>query len=253
MCLLSIAVNKNADYPLIFIGNRDEYHERESAPADWWQSDIAQDKEILAGRDLQAGGTWLGISKAGRFSVITNRPDLPPPAEAARSRGELTTRWLRNETLLPELSETHSSYGGFSLLLADTKGMQILTGGFGSGKLGQHHLDEGVTGLSNTAIDQPWPKLSWLNAELGKSLANSNPDPEMLLGLLGRTEPVPGASSHGVPATPFVLGDTYGTRCCTVVLIKSNGSCRFIERRFGPGGRPAGESAYDFRIAGSTS
>jgi uncharacterized protein with NRDE domain len=242
MCLLSIAFNAHPDYPLVFIGNRDEYHARESAAADWWPAD----KQILGGRDLQAGGTWLGMNKAGHLGVVTNRPDLPPPSQGARSRGELATRWLNNNQLLPGLEETHKAYGGFSLLLADQSQLHILSGGNGAGALHTSSIEQGITGLSNTATDQPWPKLEWLNAQLKQTLSDGDVGAEKLMALLARTDPVPGAASHGVPATPFVLGDSYGTRCCTVVLIRKDGYCHFTERRFGPGGAAAGESRFEF-------
>ncbi|MGI9291877.1 MAG: NRDE family protein [Gammaproteobacteria bacterium] len=244
MCLLSVAYKQHPDYPLVFIGNRDEYHARETAPAEWWPADDSP--PILAGRDLQAGGTWLGINRLGRFSVVTNRPDLPPPEENARSRGDLNTTWLSGHELLPELEETHADYGGFSLLLIDEK-LQILTGGFGMGHLTANTFEQGIFGLSNTSLDQPWPKLNWLNAELERTLSEGEPDTEQLMSLLGRTDPVPEAASHGVPATPFVLGEAYGTRCCTVVTVRTDGLYSFTERRFGPGGSPLGEAAFEFQ------
>lgn len=244
MCLLSLAFNQHPDYPLVFIGNRDEYHARETAAADWWTTETSA--SILAGRDLQAGGTWLGINRSGRFSVVTNRPDLPPPEQNARSRGDLNTTWLSEHELLPELEETHADYGGFSLLLVDQR-LRILTGGFGTGRLTSESLDQGVTGLSNTALDQPWPKLTWLNAELERVLSEGEPETEQLMSLLGRTDPVSEAASDDVPATPFVLGEAYGTRCSTVVTMRADGLCRFTERRFGPGGKSRGESAFEFQ------
>jgi uncharacterized protein with NRDE domain len=248
MCLLSVAFNVHPEYSLVFIGNRDEYHARESAPADWWPAD----KTILAGRDLQAGGTWLGINNAGHFGVVTNRPDLPPPEQAARSRGELATRWLTGAELLPDLEGTHHAYGGFSLLLTDPAKLHILSGGYGDGKLTTRTLDQGVTGLSNTAIDQPWPKLNWLNEQLEQVLQSNQVDTDTLMSLLSRREPVPNATTHGVPATPFVLGETYGTRCSTVITVRRDGRCTFVERRFGPGGVAGGESQFEFMSANTT-
>jgi len=247
MCLLSIAFNAHPDYPLVFIGNRDEYHARKSAAADWWPTE----KQILGGRDLQAGGTWLGINKGGHLGVVTNRPDLPPPEQGPRSRGELATRWLNNKELLPDLEQTHSTYGGFSLLLTDQSQLTILSGGHGAGALRTSSIAQGITGLSNTATDQPWPKLDWLNAQLEQTLSDGAVGIETLMALLTRTDPVPGAASHGVPATPFVLGDSYGTRCSTVVLIRKDGHCQFTERRFGPGGAAAGESRFEFDCGSS--
>jgi uncharacterized protein with NRDE domain len=247
MCLLSLAFNAHPDFPLVFVGNRDEYHARPTAPADWW--DDAPD--ILGGRDLQAGGTWLAINKAGRLGVVTNRPDLPAPEQDSSSRGELITGWLNHSTVINKLPEQHSRYGGFSLLLTEPGALQLISGGNGAPKLLTHSLGNEIIGLSNTAPDQPWPKLTWLNQQVAAhlhKLAAGKPDTEHLMALLTRTDPVPQTAVHGVPATPFVTGQQYGTRCSTVVTISRQGECRFIERRFGPGGTQAGESTYSFKL-----
>jgi uncharacterized protein with NRDE domain len=109
-------------------------------------------------------------------------------------------------------------------------------------------MENCVTGLSNTAPDQPWPKLQWLNQQLNHQLAEGKPDVERLMSLLTRTEPVPDSASKGVPATPFVVGEEYGTRCSTVITIRQGGMCTFNERRFGPGGAPEGESEFEFPL-----
>jgi uncharacterized protein with NRDE domain len=244
MCLLSLAFNAHPDFPLVFVGNRDEYHARPTAAAGWWEDA----DNILGGRDLEAGGTWLAISKTGRFGVVTNRPDLPAPEQHGLSRGELVTGWLDHTDTLTRLTEQHMHYGGFSLLLVEQNSLHLVTGGNGAGKLTTDAPGNGVTGLSNTAPGQPWPKLTWLNQQLATHLSEGEPNPEFLLSLLARTEPVPGSASHGVPATPFVAGEQYGTRCSTVITISRHGECDFVERSFGPGGTEAGESAYSFKL-----
>jgi uncharacterized protein with NRDE domain len=244
MCLLSLAINAHPDFPLVFAGNRDEYHARPSTPAGWW-SDA---QNILGGRDLEAGGTWLAINKAGSLGVVTNRPDLPAPEQHARSRGELITAWLSNADTFAKLPEQHMQYGGFSLLLANPTNLQLLLGGNGTARLTTRSPDNGVTGLSNTAPDQPWPKLSWLNQQVQNHLNADQPDIEYLMSLLTRSIPVPDSISQGVPATPFITGEQYGTRCSTVVTISRQGTCSFVERSFGPGGTEAGESAYSFKL-----
>ncbi len=240
MCLVSFAFQVHPDYPLILVGNRDEYHARPSAAAAWWE-----DKpHLLGGRDLLAGGTWLAASNEAHLAVVTNRPDLPPPDEAALSRGDLVTGVLSPaEFSLPELAEQHHQYGGFSLFMANRRALTLITGGHGIG-FSRRSLQPGIHGISNTAADQPWPKVAWLNAEVEGQLTAPQPDPAKLLDLLGRRTPVPESASHGVPATPFVVGDEYGTRCSTVAMIRPDGSGTFMERRFGPGGRELGESAF---------
>ena len=242
MCLLAVAFDSHPDYPLVFVGNRDEYHARPASPADWWDDFPA----LLGGRDLQAGGTWLAVNRDGQLAVVTNRPDLPAPENNSLSRGELVTGWLNDDEGLASLAAQHERYGGFSLLLTDAAGLHVISGGNETGTLEQRDYNAAIVGLSNTALNDPWPKLLWLERELKRTLADRSPDPDELMKLLMRTDPVPDTDETGVPARPFVVGETYGTRCCTVICIDKEGLCRFQERRFGPGGQPAGQSEYTF-------
>jgi uncharacterized protein with NRDE domain len=247
MCLLSIAWQVHPDYPLVFVGNRDEYHARPSASADWWDDN----PDILGGRDLEAGGSWLGVNKQGRLAVVTNRPDLPAPGTHARSRGELVNAWLSNDpgaSAIDKLAQRASRYGGFSLMLAEPNKLTRVSGGHGLNGLETVKLEPGVSGLSNTAPDDPWPKLTWLNQQLEAHLTRGEPDPEALMEFLLRTEPVPSGPPTGVSGLPFVTDQEYGTRSSSVITLNSAGECRFLERRFGPGGRPGGRSDYCFRI-----
>jgi len=240
MCLVSFAFQVSDRYPLVLVGNRDEYHARPSADAEWWQDKT----HILAGRDLLAGGTWLAASKTAHLAVVTNRPDVPPPDDDALSRGDLVTGALCPEEFsLRGLEETHHQYGGFSLFMANRETLTLLSGGNGTG-FERHSLQPGIYGISNTPIEQPWPKVGWLNTEVRKLLSADEPDPRAFLELLARRESVPAAAGHGVPATPFVLGEDYGTRCSTVAMIRADGSGIFLERRFGPGGIELGESEF---------
>ena len=177
MCLLSVGWQSSDDYPFVFVGNRDEFHARSSAAADWW-SDAP---DVFGGRDLVAGGSWLGINRDGRFAVVTNRPDLPAPddTDLALSRGDLVSDWLTEPAATAtesfsttDLGKRSPRYGGFSLLVADNVtqgpdgGFRLCSGGNGADKLRATILQPGITGLSNTAPDNPWPKLVWLNQQL---------------------------------------------------------------------------------------
>lgn len=257
MCLLSIAWQCSAEFPFVFAGNRDEYHARPSAAAHWWDDAPG----VLGGRDLVAGGSWLGISHSGRFAVVTNQPVLAAPVLSPLSRGALVADWLKASDgytasdLQATLDERNSRYGGFNLLTAslerDSTGtLHCFAGGNGSGSLHYEQLAGGIIGLSNTSLTEPWPKLIWLNRELSRLVAAGVDDFEQLFALLQRDEPVPGADSRGVPARPFVKGTEYGTRCSTVITIDRAGHCRFRERRFGAGGAPVGESAFEFVLTG---
>jgi uncharacterized protein with NRDE domain len=253
VCLLAVGWQCNDKLPFVFAGNRDEYHARPSAAADWWHDA----PHVLGGRDLLAGGSWLGISRSGRFAVVTNRPDLSAPDESPLSRGKLVANWLTaadshsDDELRSALEIRAPRYGGFSLLAAtlgrNREGhLQCISGGNQSGPLQYEQLPDGITGLSNTSPDKPWPKLTWLNRELAQLLHAGSADTEQLFALLRREDPVPGTRASGVSARPFVIGQEYGTRCSTVITVNDEGYCHFIERRFGPNGLPMGESAFEF-------
>jgi uncharacterized protein with NRDE domain len=247
MCLVSVAFNAHPDYPLILIGNRDEYHARPSAAADWWDDPA----DVLGGRDLEAGGTWLAVSRQGRVGVVTNRPDLPAPDEQALSRGNLVLDGVAhtNSQTLEHLPEKHHRYGGCSLVLASAHDLTLYTGGNGTGfEAGMHK--PGIIGLSNTAVTQPWPKVDWLTGELHRLVSAGKPESAELMRLLSREEAVPESASHGVPATPFVLGEAYGTRCSTLVMLNQSGNCLFQERRYGPNGRLIGAAEFSFETRG---
>lgn len=252
MCLLSVAWQSSVELPFIFAGNRDEYHARSSAAAGWWDDQPA----ILGGRDLVAGGSWLGVNKNGRIAVVTNRPDLQAPEQDALSRGELVSGWLASPgatNIIPQLPEHHHRYGGFSLLLGQVNPkvpltMEQVSGGNGMPMLQRQGVQPGISGLSNTAIESPWPKLSWLNSQLGQLVAAGQATPEQLFALLRRDTPVSNANTGWVSTRPFIAGSEYGTRCSTVVIVDQHGLCRFIERRFGPDGLELGEAAFEFNF-----
>lgn len=255
MCLLSVGWQSSSKLPFVFAGNRDEYHSRPSAAANWWQDA----PEVLGGRDLQAGGSWLGITRDGRFAVVTNQPRVPTPADTPLSRGSLVAEWLMRDSEIPvaelrsSLEQNNARFGGFNLLIGtltpNANGvMHCLAGGNDGQRLRYTRLSPGVTGLSNCPSDDPWPKLTWLNQELHHLLKRDETEPEKLFALLQRENPVPDATLTGVSTRPFVRGHEYGTRCSTVITVDQAGRCRFLERRFGPGGQPAGESVFEFAL-----
>ncbi len=246
MCLVAVAWQAHPRYPLILLGNRDEFHARPSAPADWWP-DAPQ---VFGGRDLQAGGSWLGVSRDGRVAVVTNNPERPPGAAHPESRGKLVSRWLRSSAtpaaFTAALAEEEHRFGGFALVVgtvtAGCTGLVAPAGSLG----GRWSLPAGITVLSNSSREQPWPKVGWLAKALTRYLERDEPDSGELLALLERRMPVapPNGDSPRelVRVTPFVSGTGYGTRASTLILADREGGVRVIERRFGPGGVPAGES-----------
>ena len=252
MCLVAIAWRVHPRYPCILLGNRDEFHARPAAPADWWPDA----PEVFGGRDLVAGGSWLGITRAGRIALVTNNPARPPASRHDLSRGALVREWLTGaETAAGYLHHVEGladRYAGFCLVLGSTntglEGLITPAGALGS----RWTLAPGITVLSNSPREAPWPKVDWLERALDRYLgrtadgAAAEPDCEALFALLNRRMPVAEAANDTTLArarvTPFVSGPDYGTRASTLILADEHGGWRFIERRFGPGGIPAGES-----------
>jgi uncharacterized protein with NRDE domain len=251
MCLLAVAWRVHPEVPFVFIGNRDEFHDRPSAPAGWWEDHVG----VLGGRDLSAGGSWLAVTRGGRFAVVTNFREPGVPTTGRRSRGELVIDALRSGEELPAwvegLRARGERYGGFNLVLGDDRGLHYAT------NRGPDRLDlpPGVYGLSNGLLDEPWPKVVAVRDGLRRAVEGGRPDPDPLFALLADTsvaadERLP---TTGVPreweralSAAFIVGDDYGTRASTVVLRSADAGSAFIERRFGPGGVALGESSYGF-------
>jgi uncharacterized protein with NRDE domain len=251
MCLLAIAWHAHPSHALVLAANRDEFHGRAAAPLDRWA-----EPAMLAGRDLQAGGTWLGIDDAGRFGVITNFRELTRPRRSAPSRGTLIPQFLASglpaEQYLAQLEADAMGYAGFNLLLGD--GAQLW---YASNRADEfaRPLPPGVYGLSNHFLDTPWPKLERVRRRM-QGLLQHQDGSHLLPSLLGVLEDRERSALHDLPATgltqdwehvlssPFVLHPEYGTRCATVVLADARGRGAVLERRYDRDGRPLGETEF---------
>jgi uncharacterized protein with NRDE domain len=252
MCLVLFAWRAHPDYRLVLAANRDEFHQRPTAPADFWP----RQPELLAGRDLQAGGTWLGVTRTGRFAAVTNfREPLAPELPLERSRGELVADYLAGE--LPPLEHaerlrpTGRSYRGFNLLLG-TPGSLVHVSNR------QERVEEvpaGCHGLSNHLLDTDWPKVRSGRARLEQLLEGDRADPEALFDLLAERSLVPGDMPPGADDEEirrhlmnhyFIVSPDYGTRSSTVLLMDRDGHVTFVERRFAPDGSETGTSRFEF-------
>jgi len=162
MCLILFAWQVHSDYPLILAGNRDEFYSRPTAPADFWDDH----PQILAGRDLEHGGTWLGIHRSGRLAAVTNYRDGRAARRGTRSRGELVSGFLTSdlapEEYLQEVHRQHTAYDGFNLLIGTSDGLFSYSNR--SEQLAE--VEPGVHGLSNHLLDSPWPKVEHGIADL---------------------------------------------------------------------------------------
>lgn len=255
MCLILFAWKLHDRFPLVLAANRDEFYERPSAPAAFW--DDAPD--VLAGRDLKRGGTWLGITRTGRLAAVTNYRDPASLKQDAPSRGELVSDYLRGredpETYLRRLEIRAPRYNGFSLLLGDWDSSELV---YFSNRGEARRLAPGIHGMSNHLLDSPWPKVARGKQALeALVLSKNDPTPEALLALLASRSRPPdeslpetgvGLEWERVLSPLFIESPTYGTRCSTVVLIDREGMATFVERVFNGGPEPSLTSRFDFRI-----
>lgn len=247
MCLVLLAVGVRPDLPLVVAANRDEFHARPSAAAHRWPGAAG----IVAGRDLEAGGTWLGVAAAGRFAAVTNVSELPASG-VFRSRGDLVPGFLAGGEGARAYADRidGSAYRGFNLLLWD--GEELV---YRSNRHPGQVLGPGVHALANGVLDEARFKVSRSRAALEATLASSPGSPlsdALFAPLADRSLPpepeqrsVAGMSEAEVTAlaAPFIVGERYGTRASTVVLVTRE-TVALEERRFAPGGVPAGSSNF---------
>jgi len=249
VCLVVFAWKAHPDYKLIVAANRDEFHGRPSQDAHWWP-DLPN---VLGGRDLQAGGTWLAMSKSGRFATVTNYREQQPARSSARSRGEIVTNFVTGKSDADSYISSFAgeNYAGVSVLAADNENICYTSNRSDEAVT----LEAGVYGLSNASLDTPWAKLVRTKESLTALIESNNVNTTELLRLL--TDKTPAASSEvdnsELPfelaralTAPFIVSDTYGTRCSTTLMISNDGKADFCERRFNPQGVARGDSSFSF-------
>lgn len=252
MCLAALALDVHPTYALVVAANRDEYHARPTAPAHWWE------EGLLAGRDLHAGGTWLGVTRDGRFALLTNFRDPSRNDPNAPSRGALVPEVLTDaaglDRALDRIAKRGGSYNGFNLLAGTFDHATWMSNRSDASR----RLPRGSYGLSNALLDTPWPKVVWTKRALDDWIRRADHDPEPLLEALAERELAADAElpSTGVAlewerrlSSPFILSEAYGTRCSTVFTIDRQGHATFIERSFDAEGNPTGEVRESFDVA----
>ncbi|HEY2635486.1 MAG TPA: NRDE family protein [Steroidobacteraceae bacterium] len=257
MCLVLVVWRMHAQYPCLVAANRDEFHARPTASAEWWPDH----PEILAGRDLEAGGTWLGVTRTGRFAALTNYRDPERRREAAAgaatpSRGALVTSVLESGASVAQslgyLREVGANYNGFNLIFSDGERLGIYESVRGSGR----ELAPGIYGLSNHLLDTPWPKVQIAKNRLQAALLGLT-DTAPLLELLRDDRP---ASDALLPQTgvslewerllssAFVRAPDYGTRCSTIIRIEREGRAYFDEWSWDSIGADIGRISLQFEL-----
>jgi uncharacterized protein with NRDE domain len=253
MCLLVIAWQVHPRYRLVVAANRDEFHERPTERMAPWPAP----DDIIAGRDLRAGGTWLGVDRNRRFGIVTNFRELQRPAPGSPSRGNLIPGYLRNPApvtqFIENLEPVAEHYSGFNLLLTDRDSLWYV-----SNRAPQfaRALPPGIYGLSNELLDTPWPKLLRVRKRFD-TLVNQpdNIPEEALFAILA--DPIQAGVDEALADTglsqewgqllssPFIRNQDYGTRCSTVLLQEKSGALTLTERRFGPQGVLLGDTRFD--------
>jgi uncharacterized protein with NRDE domain len=254
MCLIVVAHRAHPEHRLVVAANRDELHARPTAPAAWWEDA----PDVLAGRDLSAGGSWMGITRGGRFAAVTNFREWPL-ASAERSRGHLVAGFLRSaeapEAYGREVLREGGRYAGFNLLLGDGETMVYLSNRDPRVRV----LEPGVYALSNHLLDTPWPKVRRARRAMDDALAASG-GPwdaalwEMLADRIAAADDdLPdtglGLDRERLLSPPFIAGAEYGTRASTVLTVSADGQVRFVERSVVPGQDGWTEARHAFRIA----
>ena len=249
-----VALNAHPAYSLIVAANRDELYDRPTAPAGFW----ADAPTVLAGRDLKAGGTWLGVDRQGRLAAVTNYRQGRHEEPAPRSRGHLVSNFLTTEiSAIEHLEQARREaglYNGFNLLAADNRGLFYFSNREGRVR----RLESGVYGLSNHLLDTPWPKVVSGKSALGALLTEKAPAmiADLFALLSDRRQPgdelLPstgiGRDWERLLSSAFIASPAYGTRSSTVLLVGHDGGILFIERSFGPAGSVGADRRFEFQI-----
>jgi uncharacterized protein with NRDE domain len=240
MCLIVVAHAAAERYPLVVVANRDELHSRPTRPAGWWP----EQPEVLAGRDLRAGGTWLGVDRRGRMAAVTNVRD-GAPAEAPRSRGTLVADYLvggESAAAYAALTmATGAAFAAFNLLVLDGAELR-----YASNRGPTARLAAGIHALSNAPLGVEWPKTISAKAGVARWLAASDPLDALFVLLAERGNAA--SAEERYRTAHFVTGPSYGTRCSTIIVVDAGRRLTFAERSFDADGIETSEVRETFEL-----
>ena len=251
MCLILFAHNVHPDYPLVLAANRDEFYARPTDAAGFWKAH----PELLAGRDLEAGGTWLGMSRGGRFAAITNFRE-GERSDTQKSRGQLTLDYLLSrvppQLYLQQLKGRADEYAGFNLLLGDEEGLHY----YGNRVTEPRCLQDGIYALGNGTLYDDWHKMHKGKDDLAHAI-DGKVRPEEVLQLM-RDESRPEDAylpDTGVDlelerllSSRFIRSEHYGTRATTVLLIDRRGNVDFLEQNYTRQGASGAVRRFRFQL-----
>ena len=235
MCLIFIALHHHPGYKLIVAANRDEFYKRKTSSANFWEDH----PEILGGRDLEAGGTWLAVNKNGRISMVTNYRDLKNLKQVAPSRGHLVSDYLLgNEQpadYMHNVETKGNEYNGFNLITGTSDELYY----YSNYQNKIIKIAPGLHGLSNHLLDTPWPKVREGLAEMKTLMSGETVDPHLLLDAMHHEIIAPdgelpdtgiGLEWERTLSAMFIKSPGYGTRNSTVVMIDRSNNLQFYER-----------------------
>ena len=255
MCLVIFAHQCSPQYPLVVSANRDEFHARATEPSHFWPAQ----PQVLAGRDLEQGGTWMGTTRTGRFAAITNVRDPGRTAPAPLSRGALTLNFLTGgsspQAYLAEIEPQAHQYAPFNLVVGDQQSLWVFSNADAS--RGAEALAPGLYGLSNAALDTPWPKVLLGKSVLAHSLDSATlSHAELAKAVHDRDLARPEAlANHGLTgemdqtlSAQFITAGVYGTRSTTTMWLTRAGAAHWCERSFDDVGRETGRVEESFRL-----
>ena len=254
MCLIVFAYKQHPDYDFVFAANRDEFYDRPTEAAHFWD----QHPSLLAGKDLKAGGTWMGITRSGSFSALTNYRDLSITKENAPSRGHLVLDFLTGDkapaAYLEQIDEKAHKFNGFNLLVGNMNELMY----YSNQQREVQSLSPGTYGLSNHLLNTGWPKVKQAREAMKEAISRNELSEEMLFRILenDRQAADDALPNTGLPleleravSSVFIKTDGYGTRGSTVLVVDKEGRVKLTERLYEPGTAVIMETnRYEFRI-----
>ena len=253
MCILFLAIQQHKKYPLILLANRDEFRTRPTAQAKFWQ----EHPQMLAGKDLQEGGTWLGIDKKGKIAALTNVRNIPAHKTGRKSRGHLVKDYLQEEkqpqNYLETLQQNPMQYNPFNLLVGNLQELYV----YSNMQTEIHKLQAGFHGLSNAFLNSPWPKLSKGIDSIKQYIQTTELDKDELFAIMQQSEKAPdhllpdtgvGLAKERYLSSIFIAGPDYGTSSTAIILVDNKQQVLFWERTFAAEGKQLAEVHYNFNI-----
>jgi uncharacterized protein with NRDE domain len=253
MCLIFLSIKDHPTYKLVIAANRDEFYQRKTAPASFWEDH----PNIVGGRDLEASGTWMAMNKSGKISMVTNYRDLQNINPKAPSRGHLVSDYLLNGShpneYLKSIEANGKAYNGFNLVVGSGDELHYYSNYKGE----VEEIRPGLHGLSNHLLNTPWPKVIQGKEKMKKLLLSKDLDQKKLFDLLYDDRQAPdeklpdtgvGLERERMLSSMFIKSPNYGTRCSTVVMIDHGNDVLFSERVYDLNTYEYTENKFEFKI-----